>query len=220
MSGKISFFDDKIALFDMDGTLFDLHGAMLKELQKMRSPGEPEILDPWDRSPWLEERRKAIKRVPGFWRDLPRFELGWDILEMAKGIGFSIQILTKGPSNTPIAWMEKLECVRRHLGEVSVHISDNTDEPEASKAQHYGRVLVDDYPPYVEAWLNRRPRGLAILPAHDYNADFKHPQAVRYSSIREDVPKVREALQKAFDRKVFERKEGIQEDLPEGQDRT
>tara|TARA_Y100000310_G_C20512920_1_gene729762 strand:+ start:436 stop:588 length:153 start_codon:yes stop_codon:yes gene_type:complete len=39
----------------------------------------------------------------------------------------------------------------------------------------YGKVLVDDYPCYIKRWLENRPRGLVIMPAHSYNRDFEHP---------------------------------------------
>jgi len=43
----------------------------------------------------------------------------------------------------------------------------------------YGRALVDDWPPYVEAWLEYRPRGLVIMPDRPWNQGFSHPNVVR-----------------------------------------
>ena len=88
---------EKIALFDMDGTLFNLQDRMKEELEKMRGPTEPEIGDPFsDRSEYMENRRRAIKRVSGFWRTLPKYQPGWDVYEIAKEMGYDIHILTKG----------------------------------------------------------------------------------------------------------------------------
>lgn len=189
---------ERIALFDMDGTLFDLDSRMKEELEKMRSPDEPEISNPFEDLPWLENRRRAIKRVSGFWRSLPKWKPGWDILEIAKEIGFDIHILTKGPSSKGmgISWMEKMECIRDHFGsDVTLHISEN-------KSVTYGRVLVDDFESYVKDWLHRRCRGLSIMPAHEYNKDFKHPNVIRYDGTNHN--EVRLALQAAYDRDAKE----------------
>lgn len=185
-----------IAFFDMDGTLFDLNGRIIEELEKMRFPDEPPLTSPWSDQPWLKARRESITRVPGFWENLPRFELGWDVLEIAKSLGYEIHILTKGPSTNPAAWMEKLACIRTHLQRnVTMHITED-------KSIHYGRVLVDDFPGYVEPWLKYRKRGLVIMPAHDYNADFKHPNVIRYDGTNE--LEVNRALKAAYSRKANE----------------
>lgn len=44
----------------------------------------------------------------------------------------------------------------------------------------YGKVLVDDYPGYIERWLKWRKNGLVIMPASKSNKDFKHEQVIRY----------------------------------------
>lgn len=187
---------EKIALFDMDGTLFDLDARMLEELNKMRSPYEPEITNPFEDLEWMENRRRAIKRVSGFWRSLPKYQPGWDVLEIAKEIGFDIHILTKGPSSKGmgIAWMEKMECIRDHFGkEVTLHVSED-------KSVTYGRVLCDDFENYVMGWLHWRCRGLAIMPAHKHNEHVNHPNVIRYDGT--NLKEVRKALQAAFDREA------------------
>lgn len=182
----------RIALFDMDNTLFDLKNRMKEELEKMKGPSEASIDDPFEDTPHLNARRHVIKRVPGFWRSLPRYQPGWDIMDMARSIGFDIHILTKGPNKLGLAWMEKMECIHDHFGdEVTLHISED-------KSVTYGRVLVDDYPNYLEPWLKHRHRGLAIMPAHSYNKEFKHPNVIRY---KKNIKEVKKALQCAFDRK-------------------
>lgn len=185
---------DKIALFDMDGTLFDYEGRLLMELNAMRGPSEPNFtllnLHSHDDA-WITRRIDTIKRVPGFWRNLDKFELGWHIHEIAVEIGFDVHILTKGPYRNTPAWTEKVECIRKHLPDAVVHITED-------KSIHYGRVLVDDWPDYVLPWLENRPRGLAVMPAHHYNAGFKHPNAIRYDGSNRD--EVKKRLRAAFDR--------------------
>ncbi len=181
---------DLIALFDMDGTLFDYEGRLRQELNKIRSPYEPPLPEElWDESiPWLRSRMDIIKSVPGFWRDLPRFQLGWDVYEMARELRYGIKILTKGPSSRKRAnaWSEKFECIRHNFPEdVGIHIVED-------KSGEYGRVLVDDYPQYIQSWLNWRPRGLVIMPAHQYNRDYSHPNVIRYDGNNKD--EVLEAL--------------------------
>jgi 5'-nucleotidase len=59
-------------------------------------------------------------------------------------------------------------------------------------------VLVDDWPPYVERWLQWRPRGLVILPAQRWNEGFSHPNALRYDGS--NLAQVREALARIRER--------------------
>lgn len=70
---------------------------------------------------------------------------------------------------------EKVEWCHKNLPMekgISVSLVEN-------KGLVYGRVLVDDYPPYVESWLKWRPRGLVIMPAHDHNVSFSHPNVIK-----------------------------------------
>ncbi len=64
---------------------------------------------------------------------------------------------------------------------------------------NYGKVLVDDWPKYLEPWLNNRPRGIGIMPAQEWNKDFKHERVVRYTG--QNLKEVRTALIWAKDRK-------------------
>ena len=62
----------------------------------------------------------------------------------------------------------------QHLGEdASVSITRNKDNS-------YGKFLYDDYPPYAEAWLENRPRGVAIMPTNRHNVLFTHPQVFKW----------------------------------------
>lgn len=187
--------EEKIALIDMDGTLFDYDGQLRRDLTKLMSPQEEIPEDIHADIPWLAARVDLIKNQPGWWANLPRFELGWDILKLLQMIGFDCHILTKGPRHRPIAWAEKVECITKHLGE-----DFPIDIAGKNKKWRYGRVLVDDYPKYIQDWLSHRPRGLVIMPAHDYNKSLVHPRVFRYQGA-EDLPLLRSVLQAAFDRR-------------------
>lgn len=190
----------KQALFDMDGTLFNHDAALRRDLLSISSPEEIEQYDlencdmrKLERYTHMQNRIGMIRVQPGWWRSLSPLGLGHDVLEMAMGIGFCCSILTKGPRSKPQAWAEKVECIDHHFGE-SVEI----DIVGRTKGRTYGRVLVEDYPPYIKAWLEHRPRGLVILIDQEYNRDFHHEQVVRYDGHNKDV--VFTALQGAFDR--------------------
>lgn len=191
----------QIALFDMDNTLYDYEGALRKGLAEIRGPGEPDYSDPaeaqvtpiWD-IPFLRARMQLIKQVPNFWRDLPKLRMGWDILRTAIMARYEIHILTKGPKGLPQAWAEKVEAIRRDFDGIqptSIHITEN-------KSLVYGRVLVDDWPEYIEGWLRYRPRGTVIMPVHAYNKNYRHPQVLPYNG--EDIKAVAKALDEAYDR--------------------
>jgi len=154
-----------IALIDMDGTLCDYDGAMKRDLDSLRSPNEPETEIRWGTtvSPWIRARRLLIRSRPGWWADLEPLPLGMEILEKLKEMDFETHVLTKGPFNSTNAWTEKIQWCKKHL-DPATPVTITMD-----KGLVYGRVLVDDYAPYVMSWLEWRPRGLAIVPAHPWN---------------------------------------------------
>lgn len=186
----------KIALFDLDGTLADYDSQLTQDLLRIAGPNDPPLPPNMgtERPAWLEARRELITRQPGWFRFLPRFEQGFAILAIAKSIGFEIQVCTKGPRKNRAAFTEKAEwCDRQsELEGVSIHVVYN-------KEQVYGRVLVDDWPPYFLKWLEARPRGLVIAPAHSWNEGIEHPRMLRCDGFNFDEVRVR--LQHAFDRK-------------------
>lgn len=185
----------KIALIDMDDSIADYRGTFLKDLEKIASPFEPEAKDLLARTDagWIEARRHVITSQAGWFRNLPKLQLGWDVLEVMLEIGFKLVIASKGPNSKPMAWTEKLQWCQEHLGDKMFGINLTSD-----KGLLYGRVLMDDYPEYIDAWLKHRPRGIVIMPAHPENEYFSHPQVVRYDGT--NIEQVRAALQAAYDR--------------------
>jgi len=172
--------NDRIAWFDMDGSLFDFDGHMRRSLLPLCSPDELKLLDKigmWaleEAHPHIRARMSLIKAVPGWWRDMPPLESGFKVFRMAQSIGFDCRILTKGPKYSPIAWMEKVQCCQQYLGEeIDIAIV-------SSKGEIYGRVLYDDYPVYMKAWLQNRSRGLGIMPVTESNREFAHPNLIKY----------------------------------------
>ena len=184
---------EKIALFDLDGTLADYHSALKRDLELIRSPLEPALDDIslLKKEPHLEARRHMITSQVGWWLKLEKFKLGWDILTEVKKLGYSVVVLTKGPNSKFSAWSEKVEWCNRQLDKEidGVTITHN-------KGLVYGKVLVDDYPEYITQWLKWRPRGLVVMPAHEYNKDFSHPNVVRYdgSNLDEVVARLKSHL--------------------------
>jgi 5'-nucleotidase len=187
-----------IALFDMDGTLFDYEGQLTKDMKKLMAPGETEYEDIFDETkPYLKERMRLIKSQPGWWRDLPKLDLGWEVMSWALNTGYDTEILTKGPHSNRMAWAEKAECIDFHFcSEVTVNIVGK------NKNHYYGRLLCDDFPDYMLGWLKYRPRGLGIMIANSKNAGFSHPNVIRYNG--RNFSEVLDAMAAAFDRQPGE----------------
>ncbi len=186
-----------IALFDMDGSIADYDAAMRRDLSAMRAPCEPVILDTdnlhdlEDEYPYLEERMRFVKSTPSWWANLPRIEMGFTVVALARDIGYAVNILTKGPSSHAAAWKEKFEWCRAQpeLSGAAIHIT-------MDKGLVYGALLYDDFPQYMVAWLRHRPRGLGIMPVTAYNRGFAHPNVVKWDGTNLDA--VRAAMLAAF----------------------
>lgn len=171
---------EPIALIDMDGTIADFDQSMKEHLVKLASSADGE----WAKGnfdgkreempEWLKARQALIKRSPGFWRDLPRLHDGFHMLEMLRELGFSLNILTKGPERSTNAWTEKVEWCQEHVPDAAIHISQD-------KGLVYGRVLFDDWPAYILRWLEWRPRGLVIMTDQPWNQGFDPPNVHRYT---------------------------------------
>ena len=189
----------KTALFDMDGTLADHDKAMLQDLRLIQEPG-PDILDlvpnknlhSDDIPDYIIRRIKMIRSVPGWWRNLDTMPIGFEVMRIAREIGFEIHVLTQGPLSHPAAWKEKIEWCQDYLPD-DVKITITRD-----KGLVYGRVLVDDFSDYMIQWLAHRPRGLGIMPIASQNKDFEHPNVIHANDFNYIL--VREKLQEAFDR--------------------
>lgn len=188
-----------MALVDLDDTVADYSGSLREGMRRIQAPSEPAFQDRMhDREePYMEARRKLIQRQSGFWRDLAPIARGFEIVEELRKQHFAIHVLTKGPKTTPNAWSEKKEWCDKHLPEATVTIAGD-------KSLVYGRVLVDDWPPYFTQWLQVRPRGLVICVAHPWNESFakgaanEHPNVFRYDGT--DVNGLRHAVEAARSR--------------------
>lgn len=175
---------EPIALVDMDGTLCDYDGAMTLMMKEIAAPSD--VLRWHDEAPtYMIERKRLIQSLPGFWRNLPPLLLGMNVLNVLRELEFKINVLTKGPSNRSVnAWSEKVEWCRKHIPGIPVTITED-------KGLVYGKVLVDDWPSYIEAWLAWRPRGQVIMPDQEWNRDFEHPQVLRVTRQNIDAVRVR-----------------------------
>lgn len=190
---------ENIALFDMDSTLCDYDKAIIEDYNKIKAPNDPDYdLEIIDKTPYLKERINLIRREPGWWKKLDKLKLGYDLLGLAKELGFQINILTKSPRSSPNAWTEKIEWLKLNLSNYNdVHITISED-----KGIVYGKVLIDDYPEYILRWLENRKRGLVIMPATNSNKNFKHDNVIRYDGT--NLEQVKQAMIKARDRKYHE----------------
>jgi 5'(3')-deoxyribonucleotidase len=195
---------DKIVQIDLDNTLCDWDGSMIRDMLRVLPPDMCHLVDRWmnedrrNRPEWVENLMSVVRTQAGWWRNLEPLELGMHLLDLVREKWkWEINILTKGPATKPAAWAEKVEWCAKHVGSVPVTIC-------ANKSLVYGRVLIDDYPPYMRQWLEHRPNGLGLMPAHSYNADFEHPNILRVKSI-DDFGRVRNALDMAWERQDGEK---------------
>ena len=159
----------------MDGTLFDYDLGLKKELDKICSPNEPEIKLYFNDNPLhIKNRIDLITRSESWWENLPKLNLGWDILKIVNELNYKVHILTQGPRKNSAAWSGKKKCIDKHFGE------DFDLTLTRNKGLVYGKVLVDDYPEYIGRWLEWRKRGLVIMPANEFNKNYSNSQLIRY----------------------------------------
>lgn len=166
---------ENIALFDMDGTLCDYEISMLAELNKLRGPDEKELDFIMHKNvpDYLKARKDIILNKEEWWTNLPKFKLGFDVWNIAEELGYRRMILTQAPRKNPAALSGKLQWLQKNLGEVDFTMTRD-------KGLVYGKVLVDDFPEYIEKWLEWRPRGLVIMPANESNRNYFNKQVIRY----------------------------------------
>lgn len=199
--------EDCVAHFDLDGSLADYNTALLRDLELLRSPDEPPITEDtiWtmDHLPHISRRMRLIKAQPDWWLNLELMEAGLVVLRMCEKHGFDIAVLTKGPEQHTQAWAEKLRWVQKHIGKGS-HSSPHIGVTiTLEKSRVYGKILYDDYPAYMTNWLAYRPRGLGIMPVNKGNANFQHPNVVKYHGP-EDLARIERAIVAAKNRKPGE----------------
>jgi hypothetical protein len=191
---------DAIALFDLDGTLADYDRAMKEQYRELCSDQELALMGPHFnpsdvREGYVHARTRRIRNTPNFWLNLAPYKPGFEVLEIARDLQFEIHALTKGPKSNAQAWAEKVLWCQRHVPDFDgIHIGQK-------KSLVYGKILVDDWPNYFMQWIEVRPRGLVIAPAHPWNEKISHPQVVRYDGtnldeVRERMTQQRQAANK------------------------
>lgn len=179
---------EDIALFDMDGTLCDYDAGLIREFERLLPPETPMPKMPMTRdSPkYIQNLANLIRSSEEWWATLPKRQLGWDVLNIAKDLGYRLMILTQGPRSNPRGWSGKRIWAETYLPDVDMTITRD-------KGLVYGRVLVDDFPPYIERWLTWRKNGIVIMPATETNTTFSHHQVIRYDGSNLELVKERMA---------------------------
>lgn len=171
-----------VALFDLDGTLADLDRQLADDMNRIKGPDEPDFVAalPGQKSPpHIKARKIMIFNQPDWWEQLPRYQPGWDVLEMVRQAGLQVQIASKPSMDCHDSAAQKLRWVERHLGKVVTHLSGDKGMIQAD-------LLVDDWVQYVARWLELNPQGRAILPLHSWNQDFRHDRAIHYDGTNAD----------------------------------
>jgi len=184
---------DAVALFDLDNSLVDYVGRLRSDFEQLGPSTEPYIHNLFDSSEeWVQERIRIIREKTGWWEWLPRFQLGFDVLDVARKLQFENHVLTQGPNKISSAWSGKKAWCEREVPDCLVTIT-------RQKSLVYGRVLCDDYPNYYRGWLRVRSRGLVIVPAQPWNADeCDDPRIVRYDG--DNIDEVEERMTQARNR--------------------
>lgn len=195
---------EAIALIDLDGTVADYEGQMLKDLEELRGPTETVTKSIWDhQGEHIVRRMDTIKNTPDWWANLPVIEAGMRVVEVLREQEWEMLILTKGPKNTKQAWTQKVVWAEEKMPDAYPIITGGRrDNKSGGKSLVYGKVLFDDYPEFMGAWLEAHPRGLGIMPVNSGNEDFQHPNVVKYDGTNLD--EVRRVLLIAKARKPME----------------
>ncbi len=136
-----------IGLFDLDGVACDHDGALRRDYNLIKSPTDPPLTH-HDKTPgYVQERIRMIRNQKGWWENLEPLTLGFEILEELRRLNYEIHILTKGPSSSLNAFTEKARWVEKHIGRIGQEVYMNIS---GDKSINYGKVLVDDWPKYLE----------------------------------------------------------------------
>lgn len=177
----------KIALVDLDNTVVDHEGQLQQDLHGALGDFHCEV-----GSQVRERVGYIIKNKEGWWANLPPLPFGMSIVHTLRDIGYRLVICSKGPRKAVNAWSEKVHWVQRHIPDADIVLTQD-------KSLVYGRILVDDWPDYIEPWLDARPRGHVLMPATSKNSKFKHPRVHRLKDY-EDLLAIKPLLQKMYDR--------------------
>jgi hypothetical protein len=193
---------DKIALVDLDGTLADYDGAMERDLRAISSEPLPDDYHESSVGGIWRARVELVRARPGWWESLEPIPAGLELLKYCADIGFDIHILTQAPKENYRAWGEKVAWCARHVAPVFPDYTVSVTR--GGKGLHYGRVLIDDWPGFMNEWLENRPRGLGIMPTNQHNRDFSHVQVVHYIPEvgKWKTPELEERLRLAFEREA------------------
>ena len=173
-----------LALVDLDGTLADYDSAMTMGMLALASPDE--IFSEAINLPgvsrttlpaYLQERERVVRSLPGFYGGLSPIPSGFAVMKALEAYGYTIHIATKAPvHNTAIAVKEKIEWCGIFLPGYKVTVC-------ADKGFLIGDILFDDWPGYMDSWLENNPNGFGIMPSRRWNSDFSHPRCIRIGEI-------------------------------------
>lgn len=174
----------KIALVDLDGTLADYDEAMAKGLISLSAGVEfPTPLKGVgftreQNPPWLQERERMVRSMPGFYRNLAEIPMGMYLFRNLLQEHFECHIATKCPShNSAIAAMEKIQWCEEHLSYDMPKITICGD-----KSLLFGDLLFDDWPGYIAPWLKRHQDGIVLMLDQPWNASYEHERVIRVNN--------------------------------------
>lgn len=179
-----------IALFDLDGSLAGYDESLERDLKSIAGPNDPELdMKNLYKIPYYKTRVHLIRNQPNWWLDLPILEEGYKIFKLAEKIGFDLHIATVGPDKHHNAWSEKLLWVKKHLGNLPVHIVSD-------KSLLFGHILYDDYPKYCKKWVDKNTQSVVIMPNKYYNSDFSHERVVKWHG--NNIEEITELMEKTY----------------------
>ena len=171
--------EDNVALIDMDGTVADFDASVREGMIAMASHADITLygeVDTWDTHPdvdgWMKARIDFIKRKAGFWENLPVIHTGMDVVMLLRRIGYRLMVASKAPNLNEAAWTEKFRWCHKHMPGQQVTLTHD-------KSLMYGKILFDDWPPYIIAWLKHRPRSHVLMMDTPHNQGFEHPHVMR-----------------------------------------
>jgi 5'(3')-deoxyribonucleotidase len=178
-----------VALFDMDDTLCDTTSQKIREVEKYL-PNEKNFSVNYCSPECTLQIRNLLRDTmsqPGWWQNLQKCEDGFELYELAKQEGYETQIISKAPETYPLAWTEKFLWCKKNTPGSKITLT-------LDKSRYDGEILIDDWTPYVSAWLERHPSGRAILPERAWNLEYLHKRAIKYN--RQNTEEVRDLLRK------------------------